>query len=87
MDGTLWQGIPVGEGFNPEVGFLVRSSFKKTEFRILRQWRPKNTVKFLEVRPHISYRGFRIFQEFKRQDFYILITIGYGKVDLKFILD
>ena len=48
----------VGEGFNPEVGFLLRSAFKKPEFLIFKQWRPKNTVKFLEVRPHISYRGY-----------------------------
>ena len=41
MDGTLWGYTEVGEGFNPEVGFLVRSSFKKTEFRILRQWNQK----------------------------------------------
>ena len=43
----------VGEGFNPEVGFLLRDAFKKPEFLIFKQWRPKNTGKFLEVRPHI----------------------------------
>ncbi len=48
----------VGEGFNPEVGFLLRSAFKKHEYLIFKQWRPKNTGKFLEVRPHISYRGY-----------------------------
>ena len=48
----------VGEGFNPEVGFLQRSAFKKPEFLIFKQWRPKNTRKFLEVRPHVSYRGY-----------------------------
>ena len=48
----------VGEGFNPEVGFLQRSAFKKPEFLIFKQWRPKNTGKFLEVRPHVSYRGY-----------------------------
>jgi hypothetical protein len=48
----------VGENFNPEVGFLLRSAFKKPEFLIFKQWRPKNTGKFLEVRPHISYRGY-----------------------------
>ena len=48
----------VGDKFNPEVGFLLRSAFKKTDFLIWKQWRPKNTVKFLEVRPHISYRGY-----------------------------
>jgi len=44
----------VGEGFNPEVGFLLRDAFKKPEFLIFKQWRPKNTGNFLEVRPHIS---------------------------------
>lgn len=48
----------VGEGFNPEVGFLLRSAFKKPEFLIFKQWRPKNTGKLLEVRPHVSYRGY-----------------------------
>jgi hypothetical protein len=48
----------VAENFNPEVGFLLRSAFKKPEFLIFKQWRPKNTGKFLEVRPHISYRGY-----------------------------
>ena len=48
----------VGEGFNPEVGFLQRSAFKKPEFLIFKQWRSKNTGKFLEVRPHVSYRGY-----------------------------
>jgi hypothetical protein len=48
----------VGEGFNPEVGFLLRESFRKPEFLIFKQWRPKNTGKLLEVRPHVSYRGY-----------------------------
>ena len=52
----------VGEGFNHEVGFLLRSAFKKPEFLIFKQWRPKNTGKLLEVRPHVSYRGYWNFQ-------------------------
>ena len=52
----------VGENFNPEVGFLLRSAFKKPEFLIFKQWRPKNMGKLLEVRPHISYRGYWNFQ-------------------------
>lgn len=48
----------VGEGFNPEVGFLLRSAFKKPEFLIFKQWRVKNMGKFLEVRPHVSYRSY-----------------------------
>lgn len=52
----------VGDGFNPEVGFLSRSGFRKPEFLIFKQWRTKNTGKLLEVRPHISYRGYWNFQ-------------------------
>ena len=48
----------LGEGFNPEVGFLLRESFKKPEFLIFKQWRTKNMGKLLEVRPHVSYRGY-----------------------------
>lgn len=48
----------VGEGFNPEVGFLQRSSFKKPEFLLFRAIRPKNWGSILEIRPHISYRGY-----------------------------
>ena len=48
----------VGEGFNPEVGFLQRTAFKKPEFLIYKAYRPKNWGKILEIRPHISYRGY-----------------------------
>ena len=59
----------VGRGFNPEVGFLLRSAFKKPEFLIFKQWRPKNTGKLLEVRPHISYRGYWNFQNTQETGF------------------
>jgi len=59
----------VGEGFNPEVGFLLRSAFKKPEFLIFKQWRPKNKGKLLEVRPHISYRGYWNFQNTQETGF------------------
>ena len=49
----------VGEGFNPEVGFLSRKDgFRKPEFLIFKQWRVKNMGKLLEVRPHTSYRSY-----------------------------
>ena len=49
----------VGENFNPEVGFLSRKDgFKKPEFLVFKQWRVKDMGKFLEVRPHISYRSY-----------------------------
>ena len=43
----------LGQGFNPEVGFLSRSAFKKPEFLIFKTIRVNNMGKMLEVRPHI----------------------------------
>ena len=51
----------VGEGFNPEVGFLMRTAFKKNEFLIFKQWRTKNLGPIFEVRPHVSHYSFRDF--------------------------
>ncbi len=50
----------VGQNFNPEVGFLGREGgFKKVEALVFYTLRPKNEVsRFLENRPHISYRGY-----------------------------
>ena len=51
----------LGQGFNPEVGFLSRSAFKKPEFLIFKTIRVNNMGKMLEVRPHIwgnSYKNF-----------------------------
>lgn len=53
----------VGEGFNPEVGFLQRTAFKKPEFLIFKAWRPENWGKLLEIRPHISYRSYWDFDD------------------------
>lgn len=67
----LWNGLDlsaayteVGEGFNPEVGFLLRNAFRKPELRILKQIRPKNFMGILELRPHISYRSYWDFNNF-----------------------
>ncbi len=66
-----WNGLnliggytEVQENFNPEVGFLLRGAFRKPEFLILKQIRPKNNFMggILELRPHISYRGYWDFE-------------------------
>ncbi|MFK7812007.1 MAG: DUF5916 domain-containing protein [Maribacter sp.] len=48
----------VGEGFNPEVGFLQRTAFRKPEFLIFKAHRFKDAGKLLEIRPHLSYRSY-----------------------------
>ncbi len=60
----------VGQGFNPEVGFLLRSAFRKPEGLILYHLRPKDpNSKILEYRPHISYRGYWNFDGFQETGF------------------
>jgi len=60
----------VGQGFNPEVGFLLRSAFRKPEGLVLYRYRPKNeNSKILELRPHVSYRGYWNFDGFQETGF------------------
>ncbi|NNJ87970.1 MAG: carbohydrate binding family 9 domain-containing protein [Eudoraea sp.] len=60
----------VGQGFNPEVGFLLRSAFRKPEALVLYRYRPKNeNSKILELRPHVSYRGYWNFEGFQETGF------------------
>ena len=48
----------VGEGFNPEVGFLARRNFRKYEAGWRYRFRPDNWGKLQELRPHTNYRGY-----------------------------
>jgi len=48
----------VQRNFNPEVGFLARTDFRKPEGVVLYRHRPKDFLGLLEVRPHVSYRGY-----------------------------
>ena len=59
----------VGGGFNPEVGFLGRTEFRKPEFLIFKTIRAGEDSPFLENRPHISYRGFLDFDGFLETSF------------------
>ncbi len=67
-----WNGLilnaaftQVGQGFNPEVGFLQRTAFRKPEFLIFKRIRPgDNRFGFLELRPHTSYRSYWSFDGF-----------------------
>ncbi|WP_375324504.1 DUF5916 domain-containing protein [Flagellimonas sp. GZD32] len=53
----------VGEGFNPEVGFLQRTAFRKPEALVFKTHRFKDAGQLLEIRPHISYRGYWNFDD------------------------
>ena len=67
-----WNGLnlnvaytEVGEGFNPEVGFLLRSNYRKPEFRILKKVRMNGKFGLLEIRPHVSYSSYWNFDGFQ----------------------
>jgi hypothetical protein len=48
----------VGAGFNPEVGFLSRSGYRKPSASLMTRWRPRDFLALQELRPHTSYRAF-----------------------------
>jgi len=48
----------VGDGFNPEVGFVTRRGYRFANGRILRHIRTPGVDWFREMRPHISYREY-----------------------------
>ncbi len=61
-DWNLWRLLAsyteIGEGFNPEVGYLERKSFKKPQFMVFKTIRFDDSRKLLEVRPHIYSRTY-----------------------------
>jgi hypothetical protein len=59
----------VGGDFNPEVGFLSRSDYRKFAFNSLMRVRPDNLWGLMEVRPHYSYQNYRDFDGFKETGF------------------
>ena len=66
---TDWGYSQVGEDFNPEVGFLARSNYKRGELFLMRRIRPKDLWGLLEVRPHVSYNGYWDFDGFQQTGF------------------
>jgi hypothetical protein len=59
----------VGANFNPEVGFLARTDYRRIDGRIMRRYRPDNRWNLFELRPHISYRGFWDSNDFQETGF------------------
>jgi uncharacterized protein DUF5916 len=68
-----WQAsvgyLEVAEGFNPEVGFLERSNFRKPSAVVLRRIRPQHLLGFHELRPHVAYTGHWDFDGLKESEF------------------
>lgn len=60
----------VGGDFNPEVGFLTRSDYRRVDAFVMRRFRPENLLGLLEVRPHSSYDGYWNFDGFQETGFW-----------------
>lgn len=48
----------VAEDFNPEIGFLRRSDYRKLSSSIFTRLRPKDFLSLQEIRPHTNFRGY-----------------------------
>ncbi len=59
----------VAQAFNPEVGFLRRTSYRKPTFLVFHRFRPSNFLGLHELRPHVSYRGYWDFDGFQETGF------------------
>ena len=59
----------VGGDFNPEVGFLRRSDYRRGEAFAMRRIRPDDLWGLYELRPHVSYTGFWNFDGFHETGF------------------
>lgn len=55
----------VGADFNPEVGFLSRTAYKKSDAFLMYKIRPDDLWGLFEIRPHISHTDYRDFDGFK----------------------
>jgi hypothetical protein len=55
----------VREDFNPEVGFLARTEYRKGRIFVMRRIRPDDLWGLLEIRPHASYTGYWKFDGFQ----------------------
>ena len=61
--------LEIGEGFQPEVGFLARSGFRRPNGFVMRKIRPENLAGLHELRPHVSYRGYWDFDGYQETEF------------------
>ena len=53
----------MGDNFNPEVGFVRRTGFRKVDGGIFYTLRPENFLKIQEMRPHVTFNRFWNFDD------------------------
>ena len=58
-----------GEDFNPEVGFVRRTGFRKVDFGISNTSRPEGFLKLQELTPHMSFTRFWNFDRIMETSF------------------
>ena len=58
-----------GEDFNPEVGFVRRTAFRKGDFGLRNTSRPNGILKILELTPHTSFTRFWNFDRIMETSF------------------
>jgi len=63
----------VGEGFDPQLGFLARSGYRKPSGLIFHRRRMNGWLGLQEIRPHVSYQGYWDRDGFQES--------GFGHVD------
>ena len=71
-DSVLWAAdlsfTEVGEDFNPEMGFLARTEFRKTRGFLQRTVRIDDRWGLLEIRPHVNYISYRKFDGYQETE-------------------
>ena len=50
--------MEMGDNFNPEVGFVRRTGFRKVDGGIFYTWRPDDILQIQELRPHVTFNRF-----------------------------
>jgi len=58
----------VGEDFNPEMGFLARSEYRKVRGFLQRRVRISDFWNLLEIRPHVTYQSYWKFDGFHESE-------------------
>jgi hypothetical protein len=55
----------VGQGFDPQIGFLSRRGYRKSDVSVMTRFRPQDFIRIQELRPHATFRGFWGFDGFQ----------------------